>query len=348
MIPYSRPSYTALLTRIEADLAAMPAALRTPLSAAWANACNGLHGHLDWLDAQCSPLTCELERLNDWGVLYRVERLLAIATTGNILATGNMGAELLAGVLLRGSNGLDYIVLAAVVLGAGTTAVTVRCVTPGAAGNLLADATLALVDPVAGINNALTVAAPGLTGGADDELVEAWRARVAEEWRAVVSGGARSGKPDDYRFWATSAHPSVTGAIVQPQALGMGTVVVRPICNGLADRLPTQAVLDAVAAYYATIAPATADWRVTAPVVHPVTLTIHLLPAVDSAPNRAAIFVALDALVLSKGGSEVLTLLWAEVDATVAVITSQYVITETVPVAWLINEVPVLQPVVWI
>ena len=348
MIPYSRPSYQALLTRIEADLAAMPAVLRAPLSAAWANACNGLHGHLDWLDAQCSPLTCELERLNDWGVLYRVERLMATASTGNLLATGNVGAQLLSGVLLRGMNGLDYVVLAAVVLGVGNTPVAVRCTTPGAAGNLLASAALALVDPVAGINNALPVAAPGLTGGADDELLEAWRARVAEEWRAVVSGGARSGKPDDYRFWARSAHPSVTGAIVQPHALGMGTVVVRPICNGLLNRLPTQAVMDAVLAFFAAIAPATADWRVTAPVVHPVTLTIHLLPAVDSAPNRAAIVAALNALVLSKGGSDVLTLLWAEVDATVAVITSQYVITETVPIAWLINEVPVLQPVVWI
>ncbi|MDD2722238.1 MAG: baseplate J/gp47 family protein [Gallionella sp.] len=348
MIPYSRPSYTELLTRIEADLAAMPAVLRAPLSAAWANACNGLHGHLDWLDAQCSPLTCELERLSDWGVLYRVERLLATASTGTLLATGNVAAKLLSGALLRGPNGLDYMVVAAVTLGAGNTPVAVRCANAGADGNLIAGQVLTLVDPVAGVNNSLTVDVAGLTGGASDEPVEAWRLRVTEEWQAVVAGGARSGKPDDYRFWARSAHPSVTGAIVQPQALGMGTVVVRPICNGLTDRLPTQAVLDAVSAYYAAIAPATADWRVTAPVVRPITLSIHLQPAVDTALNRAAIFTALNALVASKGGSDVLQLMWAEVDTTIAVITLQYIANEAASIVWLAHEVPVLQPINWI
>jgi len=63
VIQYIRPAYQALFARVEGDLAAMPAALRAPLSAAWSRACNGMHGHLDWVDAQCSPLTCELERL---------------------------------------------------------------------------------------------------------------------------------------------------------------------------------------------------------------------------------------------------------------------------------------------
>lgn len=348
MIPYTRPAYQTLLARIEADLTAMPAVLRTPLSAMWARVCNGMHGHLDWLAAQCSPLTCELERLYDWAVLYHVERLLATAATGSVLASGNVGAQLLAGTLIRGANGQDYTVLAAVVLGAGNTSVAVRCLSKGAVGNLTVGLTLSLIDPAVGVNNQLTVAAPGLTGGADDELVEAWRARVAEEWRTVVSGGARSGKPGDYRFWARSAHPSVTGAVVQPHALGMGTVVVRPICNGLAGRLPTQAVLDAVAAFYATVAPATADWRVTAPTVYPVALSIHLVPAVDTQQNRDAILAALNALVLTKGGSDVLTLLWAEVDTAIGLTTSQYALNESTSITWAAIDVPVLQPIVWI
>lgn len=350
MITYNRPAYQALLTRIASDLAAMPAVLREPLSATWARACNGMHGHLDWLDAQCSPLTCELERLYDWAALYGVERLLATVATGNALATGNAGTQLLAGTLLRGQNGLDYTVLAAVVLGAGATPVAVQCVTRGSAGNLVAGQTLTLVDPVPGVNNAFTAGNIGITGGAEDELVDAWRARVAEEWRTVTTSGARSGKPEDYRFWAKRAHPSVTGALVQKHALGVGTVVVRPVCNGLADRLPTQAVLDAVAAYFDGIAPATADWRVTAPGTHPVTLTIHLQPLVDTADNRAAITAALNALVLTKGGTsdEALQLLWAEVDTTIAVITSQYTLDETGSIVWSANEVPVLQPVNWI
>lgn len=349
MTPYSRPAYQALLTRIEADLAAMPAVLRAPLSAMWARVCNGMHGHLDWIDAQCSPLTCELERLYDWAALYHVERLLATASLGNVLATGNVGAQLLKDSILRGPNGLDYIVLAATVLGAGNTPVAIRCTTKGSAGNLVAGHQLTLVDPVAGVNNTLTVEAAGISGGAEDELVNAWRARVDEEWRTVVSSGARSGKAEDYRFWAKSAHPSVTGAIVQKHVLGMGTVVVRPICNGLANRLPTQAVLDAVATAYETKdAPATADWRVTFPVDHLVTLNLHLLPAVDTQQNRDAIFAALDALILTKGGSDTdLQLLWGEVDAAIATVTTQFVLDESVPITWLAHEVPVLQPINW-
>lgn len=350
MTPYNRPSFTDLLARIESDLAALPAVLRRALSATWARVANGEHGHLDWIDAQCSPLTCELERLSDWAALYGVDRLLATAASGAALVTGNVGAQVLAGTLLRGSNGLDYSAQAAVVLGAGGVSVSLRCAVSGAAGNLAAGQVLTLVDPIAGVNSAVTVGALGITGGADDELVDTWRARVSDEWRTVTTEGARSGKPKDYRHWAKSAHPSVSGALVQLHTLGIGTVVVRPVCNGLANRLPTQAVLNAVAAYFDPVVPATADWRVVAPAVRPVTLTIHLLPAVDTAPNRAAISAALNNLILGKGGTDtdVIELLWAEVDTVIALTTNQYTLDESAPIVWAAHEVPVMQPVNWI
>lgn len=347
MTAYARPSYADLKSRIEADLAAMPAALRTPLAAAWARACHSQHGYLEWIDAQCSPLTCELERLADWAALYGVDRLLATAATGKGLATGTAGAQLLADTVLRGSNGIDYTVTAAVTLGAGETAVSVRASVAGNAGNLLAGQALTLVDPVPGCSSTLTVGPLGLTGGAEDETVESWRARVAEEWRVVTTRGARSGKPDDYRFWAKSAHPSVSGALVQPHALGVGTVLVRPICNGLAGRQPTQAVLDAVAAYMYGVAPATADWRLAAPIEHPVVVAIDLQAVVDSAEKRAAIEAALGAAVLAKiGERSVLTP--AEIDAAIATVVSQYArIAPTTDIVAGAGEVLVLSPVVW-
>jgi len=344
---YARPSYTDLNARIAADLAAMPAVLRGPLSVAWARSCHGQHGHLDWIDKQCSPLTCELERLYDWAALYGVDRLGATASIGPALATGTIGTQLLAGTQLRGPNGLDYTVQAAVVLGAGSTSVSVRCDTTGSAGNLAAGQTLTLVDPIPGCSNTLTIDVPGLTGGEEEEDVDDWRVRVADEWRTVVTRGARSGKDEDYRFWAKSAHPSVTGALIQRHVLGMGTVVVRPICNGLADRLPTQAVLDAVSAYLLGIAPATADWRVITPVKRAVTVSIDLLPGFDTAENRAAISSAVGATVLAEE-SETSLLAMAEIDAAVATVTSQY--TRLAPVADIAvaaGEVLVLNPIVW-
>lgn len=323
MTAYARPSYTDLNARIAADLAAMPAVLRGPLSVAWARSCHGQHGHLDWIDKQCSPLTCELERLYDWAALYGVDRLGATAAIGPALATGTVGTQLLKDTQLRGSNGLDYTVQSAVVLGAGSTSVSVRCDTTGSAGNLAAGQTLTLVDPIPGCSNTLTIDAPGITGGEEEEEVDDWRVRVADEWRVVTTRGARSGKDDDYRFWAKSAHPSVTGALIQRHTLGMGSVVVRPICNGLADRLPTQAVLDAVAAYLLDIAPATADWRVVAPIKRAVDVSIHLLPGFDTPANRAAIDSAVLAAFLAES-SETSLLAVAEVDAAIATVTTQY------------------------
>ncbi|MDT4329754.1 baseplate J/gp47 family protein [Methylomonas sp. MV1] len=347
MTDYVRPSYAELKARIETDLAAVPAVLREPLAAMWARATHGQHGYLSWILDQCSPLTCELERLYDWAALYGVDRLDATAAAGNALATGTAGTDLLADIEMRGQNGLDYKVLAAVELGAGSTAVSIRCQTAGSAGNLIAGQTLTLIDPVPGVNNTLMVAVGGLTGGAEQETVEAWRARVADEWRTMVTRGARSGKPDDYRFWARTAHPSVTTALVQPQALGLGTVIVRPICNALVNRLPTSAVINAVSAYLADIAPATADWSVVSPLVRPVNVTIDLLPGYDTTDNRNAIFAALSALVFAEV-SESSLLALAEIDAAIATVTTQY--TRIAPLADLAiagGEVFVLQPVTW-
>lgn len=347
MTTYVRPSYTDLKSRIESDLAALPAVLRVPLASAWAKACHGEHGHLDWIDKQCSPLTCELERLYDWASLYGVDRLAATAATGTALATGTAGTPLLAGTELRGQNGLDYTVLAAVNLGAGATAVTVRCAVAGVDGNQAAGLTLTLVDPVPGVDSTLSIDVGGLSGGAAEEVLDAWRVRVAEEWQVVTTRGARSGKPDDYRFWARSAHPSVTGALVQPHALGTGTVLVRPICNSLPDRAPSPAVLAAVAEYFYAVVPATADWRLAAPIRHGVAVSIDLLPAADTAGNRAAITTSLQAAVLAESTEDAL-LAMAEIDAAIATVTSQY--TRLAPLADItvgVGEVMVLDPVVF-
>lgn len=347
MTAYVRPSYPDLNARIASDLAAIPAVLRGPLSVALARASHGQHGHLDWIDKQCSPLTCELERLYDWAALYGVDRLGATAATGLALATGAIGAQLLAGTQLRGLNGLDYTVLAAVVLGAGSTSVSVRCDTTGRAGNLTTGQTLTLVDPVPGCSSTLTIGASGIAGGEEEEDIEDWRGRIADEWRTVVTRGARSGKDDDYRFWAKSAHPSVTGALVQRHVMGIGTVLVRPICNGLADRMPTQAVIDSVAAYLLAIAPATADWRVVAPIKRGVDVSIHLLPGIDTAANRGGISSAVNAAVLTKESENVL-LAMAEIDAATATVTSQYTrLAPTADIAAAVGEVLVLNPIVW-
>lgn len=347
MTNYTRPTYEEIKARVAADLAAVPDILRGPLSATLSRLDNGQHAHLDWVNRQCSPLTCDLDRLPDWAVLYGVDRLLATAAQGTVEVTGNVGTMILADTLLRGQNGLDYQVVSAITLGAAPNYLNLKCTSTGLVSNMAMGQTLTLIDPIAGVDSSVTVTAAAITGGADDELVDAWRARVADEWRTVVTRGARSGKPDDYRAWAKNAHPSVTGALVRPHVLGLGTVLVQPICNALVNRLPTTPVLNAISAFYESIAPAGADWRVGLPNLHPVTIEIDLFPAVDTLANRTAIGAALATLVLSEQ-SETSVLAQAEIDAAIASVTDQYTrIQPTADIAVAAGEVLTLNPIVW-
>jgi uncharacterized phage protein gp47/JayE len=302
----------------------MPAVLRGPLSHTWARATHGLHGHLEWIDRQCSPLTCELERLYDWAALYGVARLPASAAVGAVAASGSPGSVVFADTLLRGVNGLDYRVMETNFMSnSGAALVAVRAVDTGEDSNLPPGAQLSLVDPLPGVANTLTVGVDGLTGGAAEENIDDWRLRVADEWQAMTVRGARGGRVEDYRYWCESAHPAVTGALVFPHALGLGTVVIRPICDGYINRMPAPGVLAAISAYLTGIAPATADWRIAAPLQHSVQVSLRLDPAVDSATNREKIARALLAAVLAeKSENSILNV--AELDAAIATVTNQY------------------------
>lgn len=328
-------------------MAALPAVLRAPLAAMWARACHGEHAHLEWLYDQMTPLACEEERLQDWATLYGVERLGATAAGGQVAVTGSAGATLLKDALLRGPNGLDYSVTAALTLSAAQASADVVCAGPGAAGNLPDGAQLTLVDPLPGLAGTLTVGSAGLAGGADVESLEAWRARVVDEWQTLTTQGSRGGRRVDYVYWARSAHPSVTGALAQAHALGLGSMVVRPICNGLPGRLPPAAVLAAVRAYLADAAPGAADVYVLAPVTRAVAIALDLSAAVDSQQTRTAIETALRKAVLSEQtDGAVLTL--AEVDAAVSTVTTQYTrLAPTFDIACGAGEVLALPSVTW-
>jgi uncharacterized phage protein gp47/JayE len=316
-VSYTRPTFDELLARIQVDLELVPAVIREPLAAAWSRACHGQYGYLSWINLQCSPLTCDLDRLYEWASLYAVARLDATQAVGAALATGADGSQVLVDTLFRGANGLDYAAREAVTVVDGVARVPVRCTTRGPAGNLSSGQELTLVDPIIGMANAATVTTGGIAGGADVELLDDWRMRVADEWQATVVRGGRGGR-------ARSAHPSVTGALVQLHALGLGTVLVRPLCGNLVNRMPTQAVLDAVAAFIEERAPFGAEPHVAMPILQPVGIHLHLPPAVDSIAVRTAIGAALFSLVARKM-AEAAVLTPTEIDSAVGNVTSQFV-----------------------
>lgn len=353
---YDRPSLSDLQSRIATDLSSMPDILRGPLTKAWAAACHGEHGHLDWVARQISPLTCDIDMLHEWAYLYDVQRLLATAAQGDVTVTGNVGTALLTDTLARGQNGHDYRVVAGAVVGDdGTASVRVRCEDTGADTDMAAGQILTLIDPVAGIDNTLTVGLPGLTGGADDESVDDWRSRVVDSWQTMTRYGAKGGRDSDYKKWAKDAHPSVSDALVYRNVLGYGTVLVMPICNDLPSRLPTQAVLAAVteaicgtAPDYNGQAPATVDVSVVSPVPVGVQVKLQLSADDDTQSVRDAITGALTAAVLAESG-ESAVLMVSEVDAAISAVTNQYVrLAPTSDIAVGQGQVLVLSPIEWV
>ena len=323
---YERPSLSSLQERIGVDLSRIPAILREPLTKALAAVAHGEHGHLDWIQRQVSPLTCELEMLYQWASLYDAPRLMATAAEGYVMVNGNPGTDLLIDTLARGQNGYDYRVVLGVTVGEdGTVSARVRCENAGADTNMLAGQTLTLIDPVAGIDDTLTVGVDGLTGGANEEDLDTWRLRVTDEWQTAVNVGARGGRDDDYRYWAQSAHPSVTTALVYKHKLGIGTVIVMPICNDLTDRIPTLSILEIVDSYIGSKAPVGGDdLSVVSPNILPVTVQIELLDAADTQSNREAITSALSILINSKT-TESASVLVSEIDDAISSVTRQYI-----------------------
>ncbi len=215
---------------------------------------HNLHGHLDWNARQILPDTADAESL-DRHALWRagLTRVAAVAATGSATFTGTNGAVIPAGTVLQTAAGALYATAAEATIVAGTAAAAVTAAVAaavaGAAGNQAAGVALALLAPIAGVNSQALVAAGGLTGGADAETDE----RLLTRLRDALTRPAQGGSLANYVSWALAAHPGVTNAWVEENAMGAGTVTVRVMTHGVtANGIPTQTVLDAVYAYIDT------------------------------------------------------------------------------------------------
>jgi len=150
------------------------------------------------------------------------------------------GGTLPAGAQLRSPvTGAVYTTRAGVVLDDGFKTVEVRAVERGTAGNLEENAPLQFVNPLTGVEPVATVTGVVSTG-ADAEPPEDYRQRVIDRFQRRPQGGAYA----DYAGWGGG----VEGVRrVYPYTGEPGEVDVYVESATEADRVPTQAQLDAVA-----------------------------------------------------------------------------------------------------
>jgi len=350
-MPFTRPTLKELIERTEQD-AVSRLGIGTPprhamvraLARTEAGVAHGLYGYIDYKARNFLPDTGDDDTVLRWANLYGVQRLSAAAASGAVLATGTNGSVIPAGRVLQSSTGAQYTVDSDATISAGSAVVAVTAADGGAAGNLDAGASLSFASPVAGVVATVAVQAPGLTGGSDQETIEALRVRVMDRMRQPPKGGTNS----DYVEWAKAGHPDVTRVWVAGQEMSANSVTVRIVTdNAPGGLIPTQTVIDAVLAYIQTQRPVTAEVYVVAPTAIDLDLSIAISPNTQAVKD--AITAELQDLLLREaepGG----TILLSHIREAISIAAGEgdsVVISPTADVEHEIGEIAVLGDITW-
>lgn len=248
----------------------------------------GMRTYLEWISRQIFVDTADQEGVERDAAIHGMDYLSATAASGPITVTGLAGASLPALSTWQGPNGLVYVLVTGVVLAGTSQSITVSCLTPGVAGNLLAGASMTLVNPVMSIQPVAIVGSGGVTGGAESEDIDSLRERVITRKRQPPRGGSAN----DYVTWAQEAHPDVDKVWVSNEN-GNNAISVR--FSTFSGPIPTLGVVTAVDDYIQTVRPVTAAPTVLAPIAQTVNFSISLLP--DTPETRAAVEAELRGLV---------------------------------------------------
>lgn len=297
-MPFETPSLPVLISRTQSDLASE--ALRRSdaqvLARTLSGTAYGLYGYLDWIAEQILPDKADEETLERIAALrLNRPRNVAQPAEGSVSFSAAAGAVLDVDVVLQAGDGRMYRVTTGVTTTAGPNNAAIEAVEAGALGNADAGLQLTLVQPVAGVTNAFTVIAPGLSGGIEKESIESLRARVIRSYRVIPHGGSA----DDYETWALE-FPGVTRAWCRGNYMGPGTVGVFVMRDNDPVPLPNPAQLQEIKDYIEPLRPVTAELYVLAPTLKPVLYSLHPVP--DTTAVRAAITASLKDLHEGEAG----------------------------------------------
>ena len=291
-MPFKRPTLTELVdaaeTDIEARLPGADARMRRSnlnvLARVLAAGEHTLYAFINWISKQILVDTAEADQLDRHAAIWGITRTPAAFASGNVTFAGTTGIVIPIKTKLRRADGVEYFTNAEATLVAGTATVAVTASAAGDAGNALGAAAVSLISPIAGVTSQATVAAGGLTGGADAETDASLRGRVLTRIQQPPHGGASF----DYVTWAL-AQPGVTRAWVYAQELGLGTVTVRFMMDDTYDDgIPLAGDVPALQDAIDAVRPVTADVTVVAPIAVPLNITdLTLTPA--TAAVQAAI-----------------------------------------------------------
>ncbi len=305
----ARPTLTELLTRILAGFdSRLPEAdprldrsIENEIASIVQGASHEIHGSIARVELDAFPHSASEAPLLRHGRRIGVDRDIANPAAGTATATGTNGVEIPSGVILQDGNGVEYETTTAETISTGSATLNLEAVVAASAGNAATGVKLSFASPIPGVESIATVDAPGLTGGADAEELEAYRTLVLTEGGKPAQGGNSA----DWDRWVDRDSPlDVTRFWVTAPPAGMDIISVSFVLDNSTPIIPTAADITALAAYLETRKVVGSTVSVGVPTLETIDPEIQLNP--DTSAIRAAVQAELDDLIYreaSPGGT---------------------------------------------
>lgn len=188
---------------------------------------HSLYGYIEHEAQNFMPMYATGPRMKDWGDFLIGPMKGASAALGAFTISGADGTPLAVNTRLVRGDGVEFVVSTGGIVAGGSVTVPIHAAISGLAGNTAGGVALSLVNPVLGLDPAGAVTAPGLTGGAEAETDDGYRARYLIRLREPPAGG----NDTDYRTWALQV-AGITRAWVRRGASGTGEVVILVMTDG--------------------------------------------------------------------------------------------------------------------
>lgn len=258
---FTRPTLTGLInrvcTQINTYVENANAFIKQSVFNVWAKIIAALHldlyVYLDQLAKNFFITTADINGLIARGSDIGVYRKKASFATGNIIVTGTPATNIPMGTIYTNIAEQQYKTISDAVVGAdGTVTVPIQATAAGTDGNAAPESEFTLVNPIVGILTMATADESGITGGANIEGVEEYRARLLLALRNEVGAG-------DTLFYENAAlsRPGVTRARAFRTFAGPGTVGVTFMMDDTyADGIPRAGDVADMQEYLSSIMPA--------------------------------------------------------------------------------------------
>lgn len=222
-----------------------------------ASVVEGLYHHQAYIQKQLFIATADEPYLYIHAEELGLPRLGGTQASGTVTAISNVDLTIVAGSKVTDGKSHYWSVVTDVVLTANVPA-TINVVADQVGASWNTNSSLIWISPAAGLNG--TVTDVSIVGGADEEELEDWRARLLERKQLGLS---RDRAADMLNFMKAVA--GVHDVYVYQKRRGLGSVDVAITAMGNPPNLPSQLLLDAAQAALDSYAGFWADCRVYSP-----------------------------------------------------------------------------------